>query len=302
MDSLRVCNAVDDDVVLDYFAGSGSTGHAVLNLNRADDGNRKYILVEMGEYFNTVTLPRMKKVIYSADWKGGKPQNRNTGVSHVMKYITLESYEDALSNIELSDDMRQLTILLDEENRLAYMLNHMLGLESRDSLLNLDAFALPFTYKLKINENNETKDKAVDLPETFNYLLGLSVVRQSAISRFSATPLTETEWKREDLYEGSVRLERDTDGEFSFKQIEGKLPDGKRALVIWRTMTNDLLRSNAALDAYFVKNRINPADREFDLIFVNGDNNLENLRFDEENWKVQRIEPVFKRKMFEGAK
>jgi len=275
--------------ILDYFAGSGTTGHAVLNLNRADKGNRKYILIEMGEYFNTVTLTRMKKVIYSADWKNGKPQNRNTGVSHIMKYITLESYEDALSNIELNDDTHRLYELLGED----YMLRYMFDTEAKDSMLSLDAFAAPFDYKLKINENNETKNKIVDLCETFNYLLGLSVIRQSAPAYFRAAPDPKGE------YENAVKLERDKSGEFGFMQIEGKLPDGRRALIIWRTVANDLLQSNAALDAYFSKNRSNPADREFDLIFVNGDNNLENLRFDDENWKVRRIEPVFKSKMFE---
>ena len=93
-----VIGSNEKDTVLDFFAGSGTTGHAVIELNRTiDNSDRKYILVEMGEYFYTVTLPRMKKVIYSADWKSGKPQNRNTGVSHIMKYITLESYEDTLS-------------------------------------------------------------------------------------------------------------------------------------------------------------------------------------------------------------
>lgn len=81
------CNG--DDTVLDYFAGSGTTGHAVLNLNRKIAGsNRKYILVEMGAYFNTVTHLRMKKVVYSADWKNGKPTSRDTGVSHIMKYFS----------------------------------------------------------------------------------------------------------------------------------------------------------------------------------------------------------------------
>ena len=49
-----------DESVLDYFAGSGTTGHAVINLNREDGGRRKFILVEMGEYFYTVLLPRIK--------------------------------------------------------------------------------------------------------------------------------------------------------------------------------------------------------------------------------------------------
>ena len=50
-----------DSTVLDYFAGSGTTGHAVINLNREDGGRRKFILVEMGEYFDTVLLPRIKR-------------------------------------------------------------------------------------------------------------------------------------------------------------------------------------------------------------------------------------------------
>ena len=48
--------SIDNAYCLDFFAGSGTTGHAVisLNLNREDGGLRKFILVEMGEYFNTV--------------------------------------------------------------------------------------------------------------------------------------------------------------------------------------------------------------------------------------------------------
>ena len=286
-------SANDPKIILDYFAGSGTTGHAVINLNRTDKdkGDRKYILVEMGEYFNTVTLPRMKKVIYSADWKDGKPQNRDTGVSHIMKYITLESYEDALSNITLDDKKHELLNLFGND----YMINYMLNTEAEGSLLNLDAFTTPFNYKLKINENNETKNKTIDLCETFNYLLGISVTRQSAVSHFSATPDPKGE------YENAVKLEHNDKGDYSFKQIEGKLPDGKRVLVIWRTITKDLLQSNAALDAYFSKHRSNSTDRKFDIIYVNGDNNLENIKRNDENWKVQRIEPIFKAKMFEEA-
>jgi len=299
-----LASATEDNssCVLDFFAGSGTTGHAVLDINREEGSNRKYILVEMGEYFNTVTLPRIKKVIYSADWKNGKPQNRETGVSHIMKYIVLESYEDALSNIELNDDIHRLKKFFGDD----YMLRYMFDAEAKNSILSLDAFSAPFDYKLKINENNETKEKNIDLCETFNYLLGLSVIRQSATVYFNASTDSSGE------YENAVILKQDKNGEFGFKQIEGKLPDGRRALVIWRTVPekpqlsttteeeqHPLLRSNAALDAYFTKNRINPADRDFDVIFVNGDNNLENLRPDDESWKVQRIEPVFKAKMFE---
>jgi len=280
------------DTVLDFFAGSATTGHAVIELNRTiENSSRKYILIEMGEYFYTVMLQRMKKVIYSNEWKNGKPQNRNTGVSHIMKYITLESYEDTLSNIKLDNEKHQLLLKFGDE----YMVHYMFDYEAKDSMLSLDAFNTPFAYQLKVIENNETKDKTVDLCETFNYLVGISVIRQSALSYFRAVPDDKGE------YEGAVRLVRDDNGEYGFKQIEGRMPDGKRALVIWRTITDDLLQSNAALDAYFAKNRINPANREFDVIFVNGDNNLENLRLDDESWRVQRIEPVFKEKMFEEA-
>jgi adenine-specific DNA-methyltransferase len=59
---------------LDYFAGSGTTGHAVINLEPQDGGRRKFILVEMGDYFDTVLLPRIKKVTFTPEWKDGKPK------------------------------------------------------------------------------------------------------------------------------------------------------------------------------------------------------------------------------------
>lgn len=284
-----------DCIVMDIFAGSATTGEAVIRLNKESNdeqtGNRKYVMVEMGIYFNTVTIPRMKKILYSEDWKDGKPVNRNTGVSQIMKYITLESYEDALSNIELSEKKHRLSSLLGDD----YLINYMLDVEAEGSLLDLDRFNAPFTYKLKINEHNETKEKVIDLAETFNYLLGLTVVSQSTVAYFKSEPDSDGS------YEGAVRLINNIDGEYAFKQIEGRLPDGGRCLIIWRTITDDLVASNAALDAYFNKHRINPSDREFDIIYVNGDNNLENQKSDEENWKVRMIEPEFKKRMFEEA-
>ena len=281
-----------DGTVVDFFAGSATTGHAVIGLNREEDeSRRKYILVEMGLYFDTVTKPRMQKVVYSADWKDGKPQNRNTGVSQIIKYMRLESYEDALSNIELSDNGGQLKALLGEE----YMIHYMVDLESRGSLLDVEAFANPFAYTMKITEKNECKERPVDLIETFNYLIGLTVARQSAISYWLSKPAEHP------AYEGAVDLVSDISGQYVFRQVEGTLPDGRRALVIWRTVTEDLVASNAALDAYFTNYRKNADDRKYDLIFVNGDNNLENLRRSSESWVVQMTEIEFKNRMFEEA-
>jgi len=55
------CN--EDSIILDSFAGSGTTAHAVLNLNKEDGGNRKFILVEMEDYAETITAERTRRVM-----------------------------------------------------------------------------------------------------------------------------------------------------------------------------------------------------------------------------------------------
>lgn len=52
-----------DAIILDSFAGSGTTAHAVLNMNKQDGGNRKFILVEMGDYAKSITAERVRRVI-----------------------------------------------------------------------------------------------------------------------------------------------------------------------------------------------------------------------------------------------
>ncbi|CAK8717547.1 site-specific DNA-methyltransferase (adenine-specific) [Candidatus Electrothrix gigas] len=60
-----------NSIILDSFAGSGTTAHAVLNLNKKDNGNRKFILIEMMDYAETITAERVRRVIdgYGADNK-----------------------------------------------------------------------------------------------------------------------------------------------------------------------------------------------------------------------------------------
>ena len=78
-DCIRASGGSEHDAhILDFFAGSGSTGHAVINLNREDDGRRRFVLVEMGHHFDTVILPRMKKVTFTPEWKDGKPKRLAT--------------------------------------------------------------------------------------------------------------------------------------------------------------------------------------------------------------------------------
>ena len=96
--------------ILDFFAGSGTTAHAVINLNREDGGKRKYILVEMADYFHTVLLPRIKKVVFSDKWNDGKAQPDGKGISHFVKYFRLEQYEEVLRKARYEDDENPLFI------------------------------------------------------------------------------------------------------------------------------------------------------------------------------------------------
>jgi len=58
-----VTNGDIDAVILDSFAGSGTTGHAVLSLNKADSGNRRFILIECEDYADSITAERVRRVI-----------------------------------------------------------------------------------------------------------------------------------------------------------------------------------------------------------------------------------------------
>lgn len=289
-DSLHTVLGAEDNsgIVIDLFGGSGTTVHALTKLNRIDGGKRKYCVIEMGEYFSLVTKPRIKKITYSDTWSGGKPSSRTNRYSHIAKYIRLESYEDALSNVVLKKQEGVQNIFGDD-----YLINYMLDLESKESLLNLEAFKTPFEYEMRITEKNECKEQRVDVCETFNYLIGLTVVRQGEIRYFSVKSARRPE------YEGAVDLVNDANGIYAFRQIEGTLRDGRKTLIIWRSISDNLIESNVALDAYFTKYRINPLNRDYDVIYVNGDSNLENLRTDDESWKVVRTETEFNKRMFE---
>lgn len=91
-----------ESIILDFFAGSGTTAHAVMKLNKEDGGKRKFILVEMADYFYTVIIPRLKKVAYSFNWKDGKPQDTD-GIGVFFKYYELEQYEDTLKRVKYED-------------------------------------------------------------------------------------------------------------------------------------------------------------------------------------------------------
>lgn len=260
MDCISSISRIKKNInLIDYFAGSGTTGHATIKLNREDGGNRKYILVEMGTYFNTVTKPRIQKVIYSDNWKNGKPLDKG-GISQIVKYQVLESYEDTLNNLYIQNETElDFTGKAKEE----YLLHYMLEMESREHLFNLEMFRKPFDYQLKVTENNELKPTKVDLVETFNYLIG--------------------------LYVSKVQRVKD------IKVVEGITRTGLKTLVIWRdidTTTHDEVEK--LLRRFYDSQRT----KEFQQIYINGDHHLENLRSEGDQFKIKMIEETFFKKMF----
>jgi adenine-specific DNA-methyltransferase len=266
----------DNDFILDFFAGSGTTAHAVVKLNRQDMGRRKYILIEQGEHFETVLKPRTQKIIYSADWKNGKPTSPETGISHAFKVIKLESYEDALNNLELrrSKEQEDLLTSLSQDTKEDYLLNYLLDVESRGSILSVEQFNKPFDCQLKvtIDSAGAYETRTIDLVETFNYLIGLRVKH--------------------------IDMQYDK----GFVLVTGFLPSGEKALVIWRdTETVDYEK----LDRLCEKLAINPADSEYEVVYINGDHNIPSVFTSTEaegnvtkSLKIRQIEPDFLQCMF----
>jgi adenine-specific DNA-methyltransferase len=184
------------------------------------------------------------------------------------------------------------------------MLRYLLDIETRgsQSLLNVAAFTDPTAYKLKVKRpgSDESREVNVDLLETFNWLIGLTVQHLAAPQTFSA----ETARDGEGRLRLKGRLKQETDGRWWFRTVTGATPDGRKTLVIWRKRpggesAEGIEQDNLILDEWFTKQGYSSKDSEFDLIYVNGDNNLENLKAPDDSWKVRLIEEDFFRLMFE---
>jgi adenine-specific DNA-methyltransferase len=167
------------------------------------------------------------------------------------------------------------------------MLRYWLDFETKGSpsLLNIEWFDDPTAYKLKIKRpgTDEYVEKAVDLVETFNWLIGLHVEHLDR-------------WRG---YDAAFKREVDPELEGYTLRTPGVHNDREKALVVWRKLTGDLEQDNLMLDEWFQKYRLSAQDTEFDVIYVNGSNNLPNLRRDEETWKVRLIEEAFHQAMWD---
>lgn len=139
---LRICNINNNDFILDSFAGSGTTAHAVLNLNKQDGGNRKFICIEMEDYAENITAERVKRVIkgYGEDKKAvegtggsfdfyelGQPLfnedgnlNESVGIEKIRSYVWYTETKMAFVEPENSDNKH----FLGKKDETAYYFNY----------------------------------------------------------------------------------------------------------------------------------------------------------------------------------
>ena len=202
----------------------------------------------MADYFDTVLKPRLMKAVYAEKWRDAKPVSRESRLSHIIKYQRIESYEDALNNIEFTEREN----LLFEENLLSYLL----GGETRESptFLNVSKLENPFSYQLNIVNGLQMQKQTVDLPETFNYLLGISVQTRQCLY---------DEERRYLVYRGTVGRktvvviwretkgwhEQDWERDYRFIQ-EQELTEGAAEIYV---NTNSIVPEAKSLDPLFKK-------------------------------------------------
>lgn len=243
----------ENAVLLDFFAGSGTTGHSVISTNRGDGQRRQFVMVEMGEYFDTVLSPRIQKVLYCPTWRDGVPAETTefplSGVApdwverspRLVKVLRLESYEDSLNALELPQEQSARARGLQDIFGQDYLLKYLLPTEVEDTsevFLNTERLERPFDYKLRIHTPEGPKDQPVDLIETFNLLMGYHVKRM-------------------------FQLTADRD----YMCIEAQSDEGP-VLVIWR----DLAGLDPAVERAFLEGALEVA--KYAKVYVNGDSAL----------------------------
>ena len=185
----------EGDLVMDYFAGSATSGAVCLK------SHRKFINVEVNEYFDSITLRRIKNTLYGDEsgvtdahlWKGGG----------MVKYLRLEQYEDTLNNLyrEPKDGNGWF-----EEKLAADTIGYVMDMQSQQNWMHTDWMANPFDVKMQITRGNEKTEQTIDVVETFNYLIGLNVEK--------------LQWP-----------------EAGMQVVIGVTRKGKRTMVIWRNTT-----------------------------------------------------------------
>lgn len=149
-----------NSIILDFFPGSGTTAHAVFELNKnVNSSKRKYILTELGLHWQTTILPRIKKLCFASKYENGKPKD-SIGISHFLKYYELEQYEETLSKIKYED-----------KNSLPTQDIYHQYLFLKDLKLAQDVVKLDEKSK-SIKVDLTKLHPAIDIPETLSHLTG----------------------------------------------------------------------------------------------------------------------------------
>jgi len=269
-----------DAEVLDYFAGSGTTGHAVINLNREDGGRRKFILVEMAEYFDTVLVPRIKKVMFTPEWKDGKPKRMATAeeaerTPRLVQVLRLESYEDALHNTfseaNLAKGEARAEAVKTHAGADAYRVRYMLRLplDTSDSMISPSKLEHPWDCAIEVLTDYGPETRTVDVVETFHWLYGLRLRTTGMWINADDTTEREPQGRQYCYYTATDRQEN------------------KRILVVWRDMT----QFDAVKDRQFLETRAAGLG-DFDERLVNGDTCAEGF---------SSLDPLFMRLMDAAA-
>ncbi len=201
-DAIYVSGASNEmSTTLDYFAGSATTAHAVIQLNRLSGGQRKFILVEQGEYFDTVTLPRVAKVMTCPEWKDGRPKD---GVQHdasatddadahwsrrtlpIVQVLRIERYEDSLDALALPDAAAEAGQA--ELAGFDALLRYVADAQDPANPVRLSTAALarPLDYRLPTVWEGQAVERPVDLLHTALLLLGLHPMRLRRLARATA--------------------------------------------------------------------------------------------------------------------
>lgn len=142
--------------VMDFFAGSGTSGHAVIR----SDQQRRFLLTEMGGYFDSILVPRIKRVLYSTQWKDGVPVSRGL-TRHMVKVQALEQYEDTLDNLHAVWDEASLPPRMP--------VRYLFRPEEETLRASLD-LSRPFAQVMRVGKTRT--ETPIDLMETWCYLQG----------------------------------------------------------------------------------------------------------------------------------
>ena len=118
-----------DNIVLDFFAGSGTTAHAVLELNEKDSGNRQFILVEQMAYVESVTVPRVEKVM-------NKEGSGDFIYCELMEYN--QTYMDKIQSAQSSEELVALWQEIAENSFLNWYVNEKIPQEAVNDFIAID--------------------------------------------------------------------------------------------------------------------------------------------------------------------